>query len=249
MKLLQMEFFKCRRRKILLLALLFLAAQMVWMGTSLFRMEPEELAQGWLLLIYDLALIDAVMLPLTVAALASRNCELEHKGATLKLLETVTTPRKLYGAKLAWGAVVTAGMLLVRTVLMVGLGLVVGFPSDLPWGKLGLSLGLSFGVTFAIYAMQQGLSLRFVNQAVPLAVGIFGSFVGLFSLFFPQWVQRCLLWGYYGVTIQAAMNWDPVTRATDFYWVTTAPQDYLLLLLWLAAMLLLGLRAFVRKEV
>ena len=51
MKLLSMEFFKCRRRKILLLALLFLAAQTVWIGTSLFRMEPEELAQCWLFLL------------------------------------------------------------------------------------------------------------------------------------------------------------------------------------------------------
>jgi len=104
-------------------------------------------------------------------------------------------------------------------------------------------------VSFVIYALQQGLSLWFVNQAVPLAVGIFGSFVGLFALFFPQWVQRCVIWGYYGVLIQAGMNWDPVTRATEFYWVQTQPLEFGLLALWMIVVLAVGRGLFVRKEV
>jgi len=190
-----------------------------------------------------------VMLPLTISALASRNCELEHKGSTWKLWETVTTPQRLFGAKLAWGAILVGGMLLLRTVLLSLLGLAVGFPAQIPWGKLLLSFALCFGVSFVIYALQQGLSLWFVNQAVPLAVGIFGSFVGLFALFFPQWVQRCVIWGYYGVLIQAGMNWDPVTRATEFYWVQTRPLEFGLLALWMIVVLAVGRGLFVRKEV
>ena len=226
MKLLRMEFFKCRRRKIALICLAFVAVQLAWMGRTLTQMEPGELAQGWMSLLYNLAVIDVVMLPLTISALASRNCELEHKGSTWKLWETVTTPQRLFGAKLA-----------------------VGFPAQIPWGKLLLSFALCFGVSFVIYALQQGLSLWFVNQAVPLAVGIFGSFVGLFALFFPQWVQRCVIWGYYGVLIQAGMNWDPVTRATEFYWVQTQPLEFGLLALWMIVVLAVGRGLFVRKEV
>ena len=221
MKLLRMEFFKCRRRKIALICLAFVAVQLAWMGRTLTQMEPRELAQGWMSLLYNLAVIDAVMLPLTISALASRNCEMEHKGSTWKL----------------------------RTVLLSLLGLAVGFPTQIPWGKLLLSFALCFGVSFVIYALQQGLSLWFVNQAVPLAVGIFGSFVGLFALFFPQWVQRCVIWGYYGVLIQAGMNWDPVTRATEFYWVQTQPLEFGLLALWMIVVLAVGRGLFVRKEV
>ena len=249
MKLLRMEFFKCRRRKIALICLAFVAVQLAWMGRTLTQMEPGELAQGWMSLLYNLAVIDAVMLPLTISALASRNCELEHKGSTWKLRATVTTPQRLFGAKLAWGAILVGGMLLLRTVLLSLLGLAVGFPAQIPWGKLLLSFALCFGVSFVIYALQQGLSLWFVNQAVPLAVGIFGSFVGLFALFFPQWVQRCVIWGYYGVLIQAGMNWDPVTRATEFYWVQTQPLEFGLLALWMIVVLAVGRGLFVRKEV
>ena len=136
MKLLRMEFFKCRRRKIALICLAFVAVQLAWMGRTLTQMEPGELTQGWMSL-----------------------------------------------------------------------------------------------------------------QAVPLAVGIFGSFVGLFALFFPQWVQRCVIWGYYGVLIQAGMNWDPVTRATEFYWVQTRPLEFGLLALWMIVVLAVGRGLFVRKEV
>lgn len=69
MKLLRMEFFKCRRRKIALICLAFVAVQLAWMGRTLTQMEPRELAQGWMSLLYNLAVIDAVMLPLTISAL------------------------------------------------------------------------------------------------------------------------------------------------------------------------------------
>ena len=188
MKLLRMEFFKCRRRKIALICLAFVAVQLAWMGRTLTQMEPGELAQGWMSLLYNLAVIDAVMLPLTISALASRNCEMEHKGSTWKLWETVTTPQRLFGAKLAWGAILVGGMLLLRTVLLSLLGLAVGFPTQIPWGN-------------------------------------------------------------YGVLIQAGMNWDPVTRATEFYWVQTQPLEFGLLALWMIVVLAVGRGLFVRKEV
>ena len=60
MKLLRMEFFKCRRRKIALICLAFVAVQLAWMGRTLTQMEPGELTQGWMSLLYNLAVIDPV---------------------------------------------------------------------------------------------------------------------------------------------------------------------------------------------
>ena len=74
-------------------------------------------------------------------------------------------------------------------------------------------------------------------------------FAGLFILFFPQWAQRCLPWGYYGVLLQAEMLWDPVTRNVSYAWLHTAPSDYGLLALWLLVLFAFSYRVFVRKEV
>ena len=114
MKLLGLEFYKCRRRKILLVCAAVLAAELVWIVSTFARQDAGDLLQGWMLLLYDLAMVDAIIMPISVATIASRNCELEHKGTTLKLLETMASPGALYGAKLACGALVLAALLLVR---------------------------------------------------------------------------------------------------------------------------------------
>ena len=75
------------------------------------------------------------MLPIGVAVIASRSCELEHRGHTLKLLETAVTPGRLYAAKLAWGALVLAGLPPGARRPLLALGLAMGFPGGTPWGR------------------------------------------------------------------------------------------------------------------
>lgn len=249
MKLLALEFCKCRRRKLTLVCAGLLAAQLLWFGAYLTRQDAEALAQGWMLLLYNLAMVDTIMLPIGVAVIASRSCELEHRGHTLKLLETAVTPGRLYAAKLAWGALVLAGLLLARGALFLALGLAMGFPGGTPWGRFVVFTALSWAVSMTLYALQQGLSLRFANQAVALVCGIFGSFVGLMALLFPVWVQRCVPWGYYGLLSLVRMEWDEATRWTAFFWRRPEPLDLALLCLWAALFLTVGRTLFVRKEV
>ena len=249
MKLLALEFCKCRRRKLTLVCAGLLAAQLLWFGAYLTRQDAEALAQGWMLLLYNLAMVDAIMLPIGVAVIASRSCELEHRGHTLKLLETAVTPGRLYAAKLAGGALGLAGLLLARGALFLALGLAMGFPGGTPWGRFAVFTALSWAVSMTLYALQQGLSLRFANQAVALVCGIFGSFVGLMALLFPVWVQRCVPWGYYGLLSLVRMEWDEATRWTAFFWRRPEPLDLALLCLWAALFLTVGRTLFVRKEV
>lgn len=249
MKLLKLEFYKCRRRKILLICAAALGMELLWMGVYFARMEPEEMTEGWMLLLYNLSMVDSIILPLGIATLASRNCELEHKGNTWKLLETMTSPGGLYAAKICWGALILGGLLLIRLGLFLGVGIFLQFSRPIPWSQLGFFTLLSWGVSLMLYTLQQGLSLYFANQAVPLIFGISGSFLGLLSLLFPQALIRCVPWGYYGLMSLSGMDWDPVTRVSTFYWIWPLPVDLALLLVWTVAFLVLGRALFVKKEV
>lgn len=82
MKLLKLEFYKCRRRKIVLVCAAVLTVELIWIGAFFTRQDPEDLKWDWMLLLYNLAMVDAIVLPISVATLASRSCELEHKGST-----------------------------------------------------------------------------------------------------------------------------------------------------------------------
>lgn len=218
MKLLSLEFYKCRRRKIVLVCAAVLAVELVWMGAFFTRQNTEDLKWGWMLLLYNLAMVDAIVLPISVATLGSRNCELEHKGNTWKLLETMASPGRLYAAKLAWGALVLAVLLVIRSALFVAVGTVQGFQGSIPWGRFGLFTLISWAVSMMVFALQQGLSLRFANQAAALVCGIAGSFLGILSMLFPPTLTRCVPWGYYGLLALVGMDWNAATRITSFYW-------------------------------
>lgn len=249
MKLLKLEFLKCRRRKIVLVCAAVLAVELIWMGAFFTRQDAEDLKWGWMLLLYNLSMVDAIILPLSVATLASRNCELEHKGSTWKLLETMTSPGSLYAAKLCWGASVLAALLMIRSGLFLGVGIAQGFQGPVPWGRFGVFTLISWAVSMMVYALQQGLSLWFANQAAALVCGIAGSFLGILSMLFPPALIRCVPWGYYGLMSLVLMDWNQVTRVTSFYWRWPEPTDLLLLCLWATIFLAVGRTLFVRKEV
>lgn len=249
MKLLRLEFYKCRRRKIVLVCAAVLAVELIWMAAFFARQDAEDLKRGWMLLLYNLAMVDAIVLPLSVATLASRSCELEYKGSTWKLLETMASPGGIYAAKLGWGALMLAVLLAIRSGVFLAVGIAQGFQGAIPLGRFGWFTLLSWTVSMMVYALQQGLSLRFANQAAALVCGISGSFLGILSMLFPPALIRCVPWGYYGLMSLVGMDWNPDTRVTRFYWQWPQLADVVLLLVWAAVFLIVGRTLFVRKEV
>ena len=47
MSTLRLEFFKCRRRKIFLVGLALIAAQLLWMSVTIMRGDADDYRQGW----------------------------------------------------------------------------------------------------------------------------------------------------------------------------------------------------------
>ncbi|SEA21513.1 ABC-2 family transporter protein [Eubacterium aggregans] len=241
-----LEFYKSRRRHLFLVEGCFLFAILFYFGFDMARMDPIN---GWMDVIYTVPILDALFLPLTLALVASRLCEAEHKGQTFKWLSTTAKPGAIYDAKWLCGGVHVLLVVVLQTLFLLVMGLLLGFPRPVPLGPLfGYSASV-LTVSLTIYSLQYGLSMVFANQMIPLAVGVVGSFIGLFSLYFPQAIQKLLPWGYYGVLAVVGMDWNPATRVIRYYW---ASYDYLglaLLGLWFIA-IFGGFRAiFVRQEV
>ena len=56
-----------------------------------------------------------------------------------------------------------------------------------------------------ILGIQQLLSLLCDNQILPLIVGLGGTFLGLFSMFFPKEINMLIIWGYFSIFSQGAV--------------------------------------------
>lgn len=245
---LALEFFKMRHRRVLWVCVALLSAQILWEGVDLIRSTPMH--HSWLGLGYDMVILDAVLFPLAVSVLASRNCEGEHRGGMLKLLETMTTPTRLYWSKLMWGALILACLVVGRFWAFIAIGFMMAFPGPIAWDTLiWYHLG-SWMVSVMIYGLQQGLSLRFVNQAVALIVGLVGSFLGLMSAFFPYTVARWIPWGYYGLMATVHVQWDHYKMHQVVPYEAVLPQivDVGLLVVWMLIFVFVGWRLFVRQE-
>ena len=79
------ELQKAHRRHDLALCLLIPGIVVLWVG-GLAPADPEELANGYSALLYSLPVIEAILMPVMMAVLASRLWDMEIKGNTAKLL-------------------------------------------------------------------------------------------------------------------------------------------------------------------
>lgn len=249
MRALALEFYKCRRRWVWLAPLIMLAAQMMWGLWSFRDMSEIELQEGWCNVLYTFPLLNAMMTPIVAAVVASRIADIEHKGQTLKLLETVQTASGLFRAKFLCAAAYMTVYLLLQTAVMIAFGFLRGFVGPLPIEQLVLYFAAVLLVTWVIVLFQIILSLLVPNQMIGMIFGLIGSFAGLFSLFFPTAVQRCIPWGYYGVLHVAAMDWNEQTRVTHYYFSSFDMRSFCVAVVFLVVLYMIGRRLFVRKEV
>jgi len=247
-KALALEFHKIHRRRVWMIVAAMILVQILWSIWGVRRMDAHELSQGWMFFLYQFPLLNSIMMPVIAAVVASRLCDIEHKGQMLKLLNTVMPAGRLFAAKFICGALYMLAAVLLQLIVMVAVGYAVGFMGAPPFDKLFYYLLFTTAVNLTILLLQQVLSLLFVNQMVPLTVGLVGGLAGLFIMFFPQNLERFLLWGYYGVLMFVGMNWDRATRITDFYYAPVDWAGFITLAVMFCVIYIIGRTLFVRKE-
>jgi hypothetical protein len=245
----RMEFDKTRRRRIWLIVFLLTATQLAWALWDVHRMNAHQRVDGWLAMLYQFPLLNAIMLPVIVGVIASRLSDIEHKGQTFRLLNTVIPQGRLFAAKFLCGATYTIAISMLQVGAFTGVGLLYGFPQPVPWKQVGLYLLATITVSITILLVQQILSLEFPNQMIALAVGMIGSFAGLFSMFLPEGFQKFLLWSYYGIFLTVRMDYDAIHRIVHYRWVEFDRSGFISLLVMLALIYILGQVLFARREV
>lgn len=249
MKTLQLEFYKLKRRKVLLTMAAFLAAQFLWGLWALRNPAPDEQAQGFLSLLYFLPLLDAIMVPPIMAILACRLSDIEHKGLTYKQLETLRSPGSLYHAKAVCGLIIILVMFALQLILFLGLGYALGYQDRPDPAYYLLSYVLTTASNSALFLMQLALSMFFVNQMIPLVIGLCGSMIGLLLMFVKMY--SFLPWGGNLTSALVMMDWDPASRTATYFYREYSPVELAAactIFVWLAVFYAAGRILFSRRE-
>ena len=171
---LQMEFYKCKRRW-LWLPLLLMAAQMLWGLWSYIDMDARALSQGWADILYSFPLLNAMMTPVVAAVLASRIADIEHKGQTLKLLQTVQSAGSVFDAKFLCAGTYMTVCVALQLATIVIFGVLRGFAGTPPWSRLLEYTVGTLLTTLTILLFQLVLSLLLSNQMIGMIAGLTGA--------------------------------------------------------------------------
>lgn len=240
---------KVRRRNIWMIPLSFLAFEVLWVFWQLKNAAPEDLETGYLMLFYNFPMINTILLPIMVAVIASRLCDMEIKGDTLKLLYTMQKSTSFYDCKYLAGLKYLLFFSLAQTALILLAGRFYHFSGSADPVMLTENMAVVFLVSAALLCIQQLLSLISDNQILPLVTGIGGAFLGLFSMFFPASAARFVLWGYYAAFPTVGMNWDPDTRFTEYFEKGFPLRPFLLFLLFTVVLYFVCRTIITKKEV
>lgn len=206
------ELRKAHRRQDLLLCLLVPVIMVLWVG-GLSPSQEDELANGYSALFYSIPVIQAILMPVMMAVLASRLWDMEIKGNMKKLLYTLQSRRSLFAGKALFGLL----EVVLTTVLEMGLasllGVLHGYTEPFSWVQfLYLSL-CSLAVSGMLFFMEFFLTVRFRNPLPALCTGITGALLGLFSAFMPPMVSYFIPWGYFiPLSAYEVSFWDQGTH-------------------------------------
>lgn len=248
-KALAAEFYKVRRRKVWLIVMALVGVQIMWMIWSCRYINAQELKQGWMHFLYQFPMLNAIMMPVTAAVVASKLSDTEHKGNTLKLLKTIMPAGRLFDAKFLCGSFYMVIIVVFQVLAMIAVGHVKCFYGAVPASMFGYYFLFTAAVNLTILLLQQVLSLMFVNQMVPLSIGLIGGLGGLYTMFFSRSVQKFILWAYYCVFALAGMDWNASTRVCRYYWMSVNWYGLIVLAVVFFVIYIVGRSMFIRKEI
>lgn len=198
-KTLGLEYFKIRRKKIWIMIILFLIVEMLWSFMSISHSiagNPEQAV--WESIFFSISSMNGLFMPIISAIVVSRICDMEHKGATWKMLVATNVSRgHLYAAKYICANSLLLYGTLAQIVLMVIFGLAKGFPGSPPIELLIRFIGGTLMTTLAVTALQQWISMAVKNQAFALCLGMLGGFIGMTAGLFPAAARHLFIWSYY----------------------------------------------------
>lgn len=203
--------------------------------------SPQWKAVGYFTLLTNLSLMNAAVMPLTMAALASRMWDVETKGNGCRLLYTLQSRESLFAAKALLGMGQNLVLCIAECAGVVLLGKLAGYTQALEPVRVAWLLVSTFGVNAMLFCAALLLSVLSRTQALPLGAGLIASLTGVFGAFMPAELIWLIPWAYYLPMSALRMLYDPETRIAQFELLSWAMPVALLAVSLLLGALALGL--------
>ncbi|RFE01455.1 ABC transporter permease [Streptococcus parauberis] len=200
-----LELIKLKRRSFFLALISLLVVSILWASTI--SLKGLDRVQTSLMPIYDISIINTMIMPLFISIFSSRLMELEHSGKTFKLLQTNNESSwQLFKAKYLFMSIVS---FIVASIQVIYLSIFLKQNHLLSAFNYLLLYIISFvSVSVFLSLIHLYLSFKHSNQSITIIFGLIGSFVALVTGgMLPKIVTIFIPWQYYILA-------SPVNRLT-----------------------------------
>lgn len=202
----------------------------------------KGIPDGWMLLFYNMPIMNSLFFPVLISTFASRLMDMEHKGDMLKCLYTFTSPGSIFTTKIIYGLISLCMLVAMQCLSILFLAKILDFPLSFSAKYMlfyGINTFMSSSMLFFLHLM---LAYVFRNQAVSISIGLIGSFIGLFSAFLPTTVfQKLLPWSTFINSLFIGMDWNPETREIKWLLLDFNYDSIIYSVLWIAAFIILAI--------
>lgn len=243
------EFKKTKHQHTGLLPIAFLFITFFWCAFMFRDLSDYDRAQGYTRLFFQMPVINCIMMPVMLAVLASRLCDMEIKGGTLKLLYTMQESHTFYDLKFLHEVCYLLTFSALECLIFPLCGSLFGFTETLSLSLLLHHFAVVLVAGAVVLTVQHYLSLTSKNQIFPLLFGLIGSFMGMFSMFFPPAIANFVLWGYFGAFLPYFMEYDEAARLVNFYAVPFQTVKFALFTLCGILLYVICRSRFLKREV
>ena len=173
----------------------------------------------------------------------------EITGGTLKLLYTLENKSCFYDLKFLHEFLYVFLFAVGEGLLIPVMGHIFHFTESLSIALLLRHVLCLLLASVPVLCLQHLLSLMAENQIAPLFLGLVGSFLGLFSMFFSPAVAHFVLWAYFGAFLPYGMDYDPSSRIISFYQVPFPLPVFIVFLIFTILLYAVCRKIFLKKEV
>ncbi|HBG7908536.1 TPA: ABC transporter permease, partial [Clostridioides difficile] len=127
MKYLGLEFYKLKRKKIILMTFLFVAVEIMWCiinSNRAISRNPDMLGGfEYSYMLMSFASLNGLFFPILISIITSRISDIEHKGDTWKLLKSsVASLNGIYLSKFLCSAILVSVPVLIQVLSIVLFG-------------------------------------------------------------------------------------------------------------------------------
>lgn len=232
MKYLLLESKKHKKRYNMLIFFGILLLEMLFVYGNYYK--EKGLSDGWMVLFYNMPIMNSLFFPVLLSTFASRLMDIEHKGDMLKCLYTFVAPKKLFCTKAFYGIIQLFILVVLQCVSIFIMDIICCFPINFPARYMlfyGLNTFVSCSMLFFLHLL---LAYFFKNQAVTISVGLIGSFMGLFAAYLPPSIfQKILPWSTFTNSLFIGMDWNRETRVVKWLLLDLNCDSILYSMLWL----------------